>query len=262
MRRKVFVLAALMALVAICGAAYAATSSAGNKYTASVSAKAKGSKSKPAATSVTEKFGVKNLKSGQNAYPVTNIKTTIGGIKVENASAYATCSASKINAAGNSKGWNKVCSSKSQVASGPVNATIYTAKDTSPTGDVIKNCKLTVNVYNDGKGKLTFFLTTGSGKCGPLNTGAAKAWTSTYKSSGSSLVLNVPIPADASTNAGGLGAWAAINSETLNFKKLDTKKKPLIVSTGCTSKRSWKMAFTASTGSKKVSNTVSGKSGC
>jgi hypothetical protein len=261
MRRKIFALVAVLALVA-CGAAYAAAASGSNKYTASVTAKAGGSAKKPAATSVTEKFTVKNVTSGQNAYPVTNIKTTLAGVKVENAKAYPTCSSKQISAAGNGKGWNKVCNSKSEVASGPVNATIYTANDTSPSADVIKSCNLTVHVYNDGSGKLTFFLTTTGNSCGGLATGVAAPWTATYKESGSSMVLNTPLPPDVSTDAGHIG-WSAINRETLNFKKLDTKNKPLIASTGCKAgKRAYAMAFTASTGKSKISKTVSGKAGC
>ena len=105
MRRKVFALVAVLALLA-CGAAYAATSAGSNKYTASVAAKAGGSAKKPAATSITEKFTVKNATSGQNAFPVTNIKTTLATVKVENAKAYPTCSSKQIAAAGNAKGWN------------------------------------------------------------------------------------------------------------------------------------------------------------
>jgi hypothetical protein len=252
MRRKVFAFTALLALLA-CSVAYA-TTSAGNKYAASISAAKSGTAHKPAPTSVTEKFTIKNAQSGHYAYPAININTVIGNIKVEHTSSYPTCTASQINKAGNSKGWNKVCKSASVIATGPVKAELYTPKLTTAGSGFA--CGLTVNVYNAGSGKLTFFLTTKNGSCGSLQTGAAAAWTATYKESGSSLNMNVPLPPDVSTKAGG-AFWAAIQSETLNFKKLDTGGKPVIVSTG--SKHAWKMTFTATTtGKNKVVSSVSG----
>lgn len=260
MRRKVFVLVALLALMA-CGVAYA--SSGGPDVVAgSVTAKANGSAKKPAVTSVTEKFTIKNATSGDYAYPATNIKATIGNLKVENVKSYPTCTAAQVNADTNGE-WNGVCSSSSEIATGSVSATLYPI-DTPTAGGVA--CNLGVAVYNAGQGKLTFFLTATGTQCdgGALQTGAAAAWTATYKESGSSLILNVPLPADVSTNAGNLNAfWAAINSETLNFKKISVKNKPVIVSTGCKkNKRAYTLAFNITNGSKTTTQSTSGKSAC
>lgn len=267
MRRKAFALVAVLALVA-CGAAYAAT--AGNKYSASYTAKAKGSTKKPVATAMTEKLVVKAPSSSDRAgYPIKQIVSSISGLKAPNGAKFPECSASKINNAGTSSGkWNAVCPSKSLVASGTVTSKLGAAGNISSAG---ANCSLLLDVYNAGKGKLTYFLFPKSASsCDGLTKGAASAWTGTAKQSGSTLVNTVNEPADVSTEAGNQpGLWGSLESETLNWKKLTVKKSgktyPYLESIGCKSnKRSYKTKFTdqTKTSGGDQTATVKGSSKC
>lgn len=263
MRRKVFAITALLALMA-CSIAYAA--SGPDHINASAVAKAKGSSRHPAVTSVTQKFTIKNAGKGY-AWPATNINVKMAGLKTENAKYYPKCTASDINKAGSTKGWNKACKRGSLVATGKVYSTLYAADQPTAGGGLA--CDLGLDVYNAGQGKLTYFLTATGTMCadGQLQTGDAAPWTATYKNERGAMDMNVPLPPDVSTEAGGLPLWAAIDSETLTFKKIDAKihgkRRPMTVSTGCKrNRRAYDFTFKIRDGSKTVKQTVKGSSKC
>lgn len=246
MRRKAFALVAVLALVA-CGAAYAATGP--DTFTSSVSAKATGSKHKPKPVKIVQTMKIKNKTAGNHAIPAVLVNVLTGDSKTHVKSSMPKCTAAKINAAGNNSGkWNKVCSSKSVLGTGKVTATLYTAQQTSSKAVACKG--LGLHVYNAGKGKLSFFLTIANpSSCDGLSTGAAQAWTATYKNEKGGVDLNIPIPADASVNAGGSGLWTAIDTQTLTLSSKFSE------STGC---KKGKRSYTYTVGSTDKQSSAEG----
>jgi hypothetical protein len=249
MRRKVFLLVAVMALVA-CGAAYAASSSF-DTVKGTIVAKANGSAKKPAGTSVSQTLNIgSNIKGQKYADPAVKIVAMIGDTKYMDASQFAKCKA----------GSNKACSSKSLVASGTVKSELWSGATNDP-------CTVPLNVYYQAAGKLTFFLNfeSSSTHCIGLtnSTAGLPGWTATYKNSGKNTVLTIPIPAHASTNAGGLGLNAAILSQKLNWKKTGPKGKSFIYSIGCkANKRPFSYTVTASNHKKTSTTTYKSTSSC
>jgi hypothetical protein len=220
LRRIMIIGAAVAAVLAVAGVAYAA---AFNDYTAKLtfSPSKAGSKSKPSAVAFTENLGAKGLE-GNRAAPLVDIKTTIYGIRT-NAAKFPTCSASKITS--NPAKWDKVCPKKSLVATGPVNALLGPASDLKATGSP---CNPFLHVYNGGGGKLVFFFVIIPPKytCATLQTGASAPYIGHVKQVGNNLVTDVPLPPDVSTKAGNLtGVYGSLIKEALTFKKVTTKVK-------------------------------------
>ena len=100
---------------------------------------------------------------------------------------------------------------------------------------------------------------------------ASAPWTGTVSQAGKYLDINTPEPADISYNAGNLGLFGSLETETLNFKKLSVKKAgkvyPYIESVGCSkSARPYTITYTATdsnSGSPTVgSATVKGSAKC
>ena len=274
MRRRVIatmISACLFGLVA--AAAYAAgpVSSPPNSYTGSFAVKgAAGTASKPTAVALTETLGMSSTTAGNVGAPLTDILTTTYGVKAPNAGLFPKCSIAKISANnGNNGKWNAVCPKGSLVASGTVTAAL-----TSPSANLAgpgAPCQLGLWVYNGGPGKLTFFFTTTPAQCDGLTTGDAAPWLGTVKEKGKNLVVDVPEPADVSYNAGNVGLFGSLESETLNFKKMSVTKGgktyPYIESTGCLKKaRAYTVTYTATqsnTGSPtEAVGTVKGSASC
>ena len=67
-------------------------------------------------------------------------------------------------------------------------------------------CNPFLHVYNGGKGKLVFFFVIIPPKytCATLKTGASAPYSGTVTQQGKNLVIDVPLPPDVSTSAGGL----------------------------------------------------------
>ena len=269
-------LGAITAVLCLCGAGTAlaaagSVSSPPNAYTGNFAvAGAAGSTAKPAAVALTETLGMSSSTSGNVGAPLTDIKTTTYGVKAPNGAMFPKCTTAQISANnGNNGKWNAVCPKGSLVASGSVTAAL-----TSPSSNLAgpgAPCQLGLHVYNGGAGKLTFFFTTSPAQCDGLTTGDAAPWQGTVSESGKNLVTNVPEPADVSYNAGNVGLFGSLETETLKFSKTTVKKGkkvyPYIESTGCTKKsRPFTVTYTATqsnTGSPtEAIGTVKGTAGC
>ena len=105
--------------------------------------------------------------------------------------------------------------------------------------------------------------------CAGLKTGAAAPWVGRISSSGGYAVLSVPLPADISTEAGGIpGVYGSLIKEALTYPDLKTKVHGKTVGfnefVGCLhGKRPWSITFTATNGSgTSETKTVNGSSGC
>lgn len=281
MRRKLVALTAFMCLAAT-GTAYAATPVADNgninSYTGNeVVRGAAGTAAKPAPVAVTETFGMTSVTAGNVGAPLTDIKSTVYGLRAPNAARFAKCTVAQINGTGaSSQKWDGVCPKGSLVATGHVTAALTPVTANLLAADAIP-CSLTLNVYNGGPGKLTFFFEiTAADSCENLQTGAAAAWLGTYKQSGPNLIMDTPEPADVSTNAGNLGGslFGSLQSETLNFKNLSVsvgkgkakKTYPFLASVGCQKgARPYSVQYTATTSpslTPQYSATVTGSNKC
>lgn len=272
MRKRVF---ATMILLCLFGAAaaYAAgpVSSPPNSYTGSFAVKgAAGTAAKPTAVALTESLGMSSTTAGNVGAPLTDIKTTIFGVKAPNGGKFPTCTIAKISANnGNNGKWNGVCPKGSLVATGSVTAAL-----TSPAANLAgpgAPCQLGLWVYNGGPGKLTFFFTTSPAQCDGLTTGDAAPWLGKVSEQGKNLVTDVPEPADVSYNAGNVGLFGSLETETLHFRKMTVKKGgkvyPYIESTGCKKHaRAYSITYTATqsnTGSPtEAVGTVKGSASC
>lgn len=272
MKRRLGAITALLCL-GFAGAAYAAAGTATggpNTYTGNftVSGHA-GTAKKPVSVGMVETLGMGSTTAGNVGAPLVDIRTTTYGVKVPYAKYFPKCTVAQISAGGSSGKWNGVCPKGSLVATGNVTAAL-----TSPSVNLVgpgSPCQLGLWVYNGGPGKLTFFFTTTPAQCAGLSTGAAAPWQGKVSQSGKNLVTDVPEPADVSYNAGNVGLFGSLQSETLKYKRMTVKKGkkvyPYFVSVGCKSgSRPYTITYTATesnTGSPTVgSGTVSGTNKC
>lgn len=255
--------AAVVAVLAVAGVAYAATF---NSYSAKMtfSPSKAGSKSKPSSLGFVQKLGANGL-NGNRAAPLVDIKTTMYGVR-SNAGAFPTCSAAKITA--DPTKWDKACPKGSLVATGPVHALLGPATDLKAAGSP---CNPFLHVYNGGKGKLVFFFVIIPPKytCATLQTGASAPYIGHVKQVGKNLVTDVPLPPDVSTSAGGLtGVYGSLITETLTYKNLTTNVKGKKVgyqeSFACKNgKRPYSVQFTSvNQGQKETPQTVKGSAKC
>jgi len=250
MRRTLLIVATALTCLVTAGAAYAAD----NTYTQSfVTSGAAGTAKKPApVTALTQKLAANTSVAGNRAAdPLIGIDATLSGMKL-NTGSFPSCTLKQIEASANT-GWNFKCPTGSLVAKGTVVGNLG-SPDMTQAGTT---CNLGLSVYNSGRGALAYFFTIASPTaCGGLQTGAALPYGGTLKQSGKNLVNNVPLPTDASTNAGNpsaangsIGLFASLMSENLVWKstyKVGGKLQPLFYSTGCTGgKRNSKVVFTS-----------------
>jgi hypothetical protein len=202
---------------------------------------------------------------GNRAAPLKDIKTWIYGLQANNKD-FATCSLAKIAAAKNDAG----CPKAALVAEGPVNAILGSGQTGAGGGSA---CNPYLHVWNSGPGKLTyFFVIFGKYQCAGLHTGASAPYPGFVSQQGKYLVQNVPLPPDVSTNAGGIGLYAALIKETLAWKKLTATVHGKTIgfqsSFACVgNKRPYKVQFTAqkfalSPGPQTETVTVRGTTAC
>lgn len=278
MRRIVITLTAVVVL----GAAAAAIAAAQfNTYTAAMSfspGKA-GSAKKPVPTSVTQNLTATGT-NGNRAAPLTDLKSTIYGLKYDGAAVKPTCSFASVKAISNDKN----CPKGALVATANVHALLGPAKDPTAwppsqyAAKGITDCKLGLRVWNSGGGKFVFFFwtTTGIGSahyCGGIPTGTTGPFTGTIKNAGKYLVIDVPLPPYVSNKVLGSATWGSLDAYNLTWKKLSSKSHGkthyFVSSVGCKSgKRTWTQKFTADftnpadTGGTSQSFTVPGSAKC
>ena len=241
MRRLVLIATALGVLV-VAAVAYAAE----NNYSATVklTSKVAGSATKPAAVGYTEDYKASSSQGNARAAILTNIKTTIYGLRADGKD-FPTCSAAKINKAHS----DSVCPKGSMVASGFITAQVGGATDFTTPG---APCTPLLHVYNVGQGKLTFlFVEQGSHQCVGLATDSVPPYPGTYKVVGKNLVVNVPIPKDVDYPLGPQGGVSgSLETEHLVWvkatKKVHGKTVAAISTVGCQGKkRPFAVAFTS-----------------
>lgn len=265
MRRIVLAVTALVVLVAA-AAAYAATSSPINTYTAPMKftpSKA-GSKKKPSPTSFTQDINAMGTNGNRTAV-LLNIKTKIYGLKVDGKD-FPTCSAAKIAAAHN----DTACPKSALVATGSIVAQLGAKTNFKLPGTP---CAPDLHVWNSGQGKLTFFFVVvpPTHVCGGLQTGSTPPYKATYKVQGGNLITNVPIPQ--AINFPVQGVAGSLTTEHLTWlkrtKKVHGKTVASISSVACKGgKRPYSTTFTANlpspTGGNGVtqSATASGSAKC
>jgi hypothetical protein len=260
LRRIVVVATALAVLIA---AASAVAASGGlNTYTASL----KFSPNKASTPlSFIQKY-VANGTNGNRTAPLTDVKTTIYGLK-QDGKDFPTCSKAKITAAGN----DTVCPKGALVASGAITAILGPVASQSTAAPGQLPCDPVLDVWNAGQGQLVyFFVDEGSHTCagGAITTGTVGAFTGTIKTVGKNLVMNTPIPNYVSFPIAGVEG--SLTSETLNWKNLSKKLKNgstahYGVSVACKGgKRPYSETFTAETGpgGTPSTQTVTGTQKC
>ncbi len=261
MRRIIIATAALAALV-VAGVATATTTTTFNSYGGSLTAapKVAGSTAKPSPAGLTEVLAAASAQTGLNAAPLTDVKWTIYGLKVDSKD-FPTCSAVSIEAAKTDTG----CPKGSLVASGNVVAAVG---PTNRTGSTIP-CDPLLHVYNSGAGKLAFFFViTGAHQCAGQVTGAAAPYPGTITPGpGGTLVEDSPLPPDTSTNAAGIGLYASLTNENLVWskatKKVHGKTVSFLSSVGCKAgKRPWSISYTATNGTSDQTDVVKGSQHC
>lgn len=255
MRRIIITGAA--ALVVLSGAAVAFAAGNFNTYKATevFSPNAAGSAAKPAPfKSIVEDWKVHGT-NGTPAGPLTRIVAKNYGMKT-NGGAFPTCTAAKINAAGNAKGWNKVCPKGSLIGQGPVNSEFVSP---NPPYSVAGQCNPYLYIYNGGPKTQVFFFVEGNDSPNPskytcLNgavpTGSAPAYNGNISYSGKTWVLTIPLPATVSTSAGGTGTYASLLHLHVTYgnvtKKVHGKTIAYGESVACShNKRPWSFTFTA-----------------
>jgi hypothetical protein len=251
--RRIIIIGTVLA--AFGGGAAALAAADANTYGGSISfspTKA-GSAHKPIPIGWKQTITAKSNQAGLNAAPLKDIKTTIYGLTVDT-KLLPTCSNSKIESSGGTG-----CPSKSLVATGTVQSQLGPPSRQGPT----VACDPILHVYNGGKNYVwEFFIVPNEQAC-PAQTGSATPYKGKFTRSGKNLILNVPLPPDVSTDAGGLGLDASLVHEQLNWKKVTKKVKGKTVgyfaTVGCKAhKRPFKVKYTDTTGS----STITGKAKC
>jgi len=247
--RQIIIIGTALAVLAGASAAFAA--GALNSYTASFSFSptSAGSAKSPVPVGFVQTLGAASTTPGTRAAPLVDIKTTIYGLTA-NAQDFPTCSPTKIEA--NHLLWNKACPKGSLVASGPVSSILGPPTPLSLAGSP---CHPFLSVYNGGKGLLVYFFSVTPQApghiCVGLKTGISSLpYLGHVKQVGKNLVQDVPLPPDVSTNAGNIGAYAALIGETLHWNKLTTKVHGKTVgfqsSVACKgNKRPWSVIYTS-----------------
>ena len=254
--RRIIIIGTALAVLVSAAAAWAASDPNSYKSSVATSPKKAGSAAKPKPLGWTQTISVKSNQSGKNAAPLKDIKTWIYGFKVDTKLA-PTCSSSTIESSDGSS-----CPAKSVVATGTLSAVLGPPNRDSAESE---NCDVDLSVYNGGKNYVWFFFKVPSpSDCPGVTTGDVTPYKGTFSKSGKDLVLNVPVPADASTDAGNLGFYGSLVHESLTWKKITKKHKGYFTTDACKAgKRPYKVKYTDTTnGSNSYSTTQSGKAKC
>jgi hypothetical protein len=264
--RRIIIIGTALAVLTTAGVALAASL---NSYGSTLffSPSKAGSASRPSPVGFHVRYTVASTVAGERAAPVTHIRFSIYGL-VSDGKDFPKCTASQITA--NHTLWDTACPKGSLVAEGPVNAVLGPANDPSSNGSP---CNPYLHIYNAGQNKMVEFLVEfGPYQCAGLRTGSAQPYVRNVSRSGGYLVMDVPLPADVSTQAGGLrGVYSAqvqVNEQFVKqTKRVNGRTVASIASIGCRNgRRPWKISFTAqnypSRGGNAQTNTVAGSSKC
>jgi hypothetical protein len=264
LRRIVVIATALVAVLAIAVSAYAATGDF-NTYTAKltfVPNKAGSSKS-PAPIAFTEHY-VAGGTAGNRTAPLTDIKTTIYGVR-SNAKSFPTCSKSKIANAKSDSG----CPIGALIATGSITAIVGPTNDQAIGAPGTASCNPILHAWNGGPGKVVFFFVDKlpSHGCynGLITTGTVGPFVGKVTVSGKNLIMDTPIPPSVSFPVSGLEG--SLTSQTLHFlpltKKVNGKTVAFNQSIGCKSgKRTYSVAFTANLNGQSQTDNVSASQKC
>jgi hypothetical protein len=244
-------------------AAYAAY----NTYNGSKLAisKGAGTAKKPVALGMVETLKA-NAPAGGRAAPLTNIKVTIYGVKMD-VGKLPVCTDAKIeqnktNPTGN-------CPKGSLIGTGPTTAILGPGNNGSASGAGTFNCDPNINVFNGGPGKQVFyFWVQNATKCA-FPTGSTAPYDSTISYAGGNAIINVPLPSDISTKvAGQPNLYSSLITQIITFGK-KVNGKVYMAGVGCKSgKRPWSIQFTATNytppggNGKSETQTVKGSSSC
>jgi hypothetical protein len=261
--------------VVVLAAAATAIAAGFNTYTATMSfspGKA-GSASKPVPTSVKENLTATGT-NGNRAAPLTDLKSTVFGLKFDPAAVKAKCSFATVSASSN----DAKCPKGALVATADVHALLGPASDPTSGAKGVIDCKPGLRVWNSGGGKLTFFFwsdtnPTSAHYCGGVPTGSTPPYPGTIKNSGKNLVIDVPLPSYVSSKVLGGPTWGSLVKETITWKKISSTTKgkthSFVSAVGCShGKRAWQQKFTADftnptdTGGTVQSFTATGSAKC
>jgi hypothetical protein len=241
LRRLVIIGTALAALVGA-SAAYAAFFNTYKGTKIVIAPKVAGSSAHPIAIGQTQVLKAGSTTSGDRAAPLTDVKTTIYGVKT-NGGKVPVCTDKMIESAGAAKGFDKACPKGSLIAQGPVQALLGSGTDPSVATGGSFMCNTILHVYNGGPKTQVFFFTTKSpSDCGGLKTGDTNPYDGHISYKGKNQVVNVPLPRSISTQvAGHPNLYSSLITETLVFKK---SKYMDSVGCGPGGKRAWSIQYT------------------
>lgn len=247
------------ALAVLGGGAVALAAGSFNTYTATqtFSPSAAGTAAKPSPLALTEHWKAHGT-NGHPAAPLIKIVAKNYGLKVDSKD-FKTCTAAKINNAGNGGGWNKACpggeNGPALIGKGPVEAEFV---NPNPPYNVVGQCNPYLYIYNGGNNTQVFFFTeypyapSQKYNClgGHVTTGAAPAYPGKISYSGKTEVLTIPLPPTVSNNAGGTGLFASLLKLDVTYSKKTAKKNGKTVAYGASiacqnGKRPYEFDFTA-----------------
>jgi hypothetical protein len=257
--KRIILIATAVAMLTATAVAFAATPINSYKSTLRFSPNKAGTAKKPQKIAFHLNIGVTPTTAGDRTGILLNIKTTIYGLKLDGKN-FPTCSLAQINSAGTDTG----CPKGAEVATGSIKALLGSPSNPSATGAL--TCDSQLDVWNAGQGKLAFFFVdTTAHPCanGVIHTGQVPPYPATYKNVGKNLVVNVPIPKTVDYPAAGL--VGSLQSETLYWKGVTSKRHTSIASVACKgSKRPYSTVFTAApiTGGPSQATTVPGSAPC
>jgi len=255
--RRLVTLGTAIAVLVGATAAYAAF----NSYTGSNLAitKAAGTKAKPATLGMVETLKA-SAPAGDRAAPLTNIKLTIYGVKLD-VGKLPVCTDALIEK--NKTNSDGGCPKGSVIGGGPVHSLLGPSSSPSQTGATA--CNPYLNVFSGGPTTQVFYFYTKSATdCGGLTTGATAPYDSHISYSGGNAVVNVPLPSDISTKvANQPGLYGSLITETLTYSK-KANGKVYMVGVGCKKgKRPWSITYTATDYSGGTeTQTVKGNAAC
>jgi hypothetical protein len=238
-------------------AAYAAYNNYGG--TTTKISRGVGTKKKPVGLSMVQTLKA-SAPSGERAAPLTNIKTTLYGVKLD-AGKLPVCSDAKIEQ--NKISPTGACPKGSLIATGRVSALLGPGTDNSASNGTPCNPRL--NVFNGGPNTQVFyFWTKSSSDCGGLTTGSTAPFDGHISYKNGNVVVTIPQPTDISTKvAGHANFYSSLIGELLSYPKT-VNGKGYMVGVGCKNgKRPWTATFTAHKyGGGSETAKVSGATSC